>query len=304
MQIELLETFLDLLETRSFHKTAERLLITQSTVSSRIQVLESAVGARLFSRSRAGTELTTEGLRFESHARILRQEWNEAKRAVAPSGDAALTFRIGIQNDLAAAHIGELVTEFRRHFPQTAFYFEPDYSAQMCLDIVSGAQDFAVMFSPKPHPDLHFVTVGEIPYRLISSDAKTRADIRRETFINAHISPAFEQANREVLPDLLGAPLSVGQSAIISILLTKLGGTGFVMADRAAEMVAEGAFHYVDDVPRIDQPIYAAMHLRRRTSKAYRRLVRSVQRTFVVRQVGPTPVLAPGSPVHATALPT
>ncbi len=283
MQIELLETFLDLIETRSFHKTAERLALTQSTVSARIQVLETAVGARLFNRSRAGTDLTTEGLRFETHARMLRQEWNEAKRAVAPSGTDALTLRIGIQNDLAAAHIGELVQEFRRHFPQTAFYFEPDYSDQMCRDIVSGAQDFAVMFSPKPHPDLHFVTVGEIPYRLISSDARLKAEILRETFINAHISPAFEQAHREVLPDLRGPPLSVGQSAIISTLLQKLGGTGFVMAARAAEMVAEGAFHYVEDVPRIDQPIYGALHLRRRTSRAYRRLVRSVQKVFVLR---------------------
>lgn len=283
MQVELLETFLDLIETRSFHRSAERMAITQSTVSARIQALEAAVGARLFNRSRAGTDLTTEGLRFESHARMLRQEWNEAKRAVAASGNDALTLRIGIQNDLASAHIGELIQDFRRHLPQTAFYFEPDYSDQMCRDIVSGAQDFAVMFSPKPHPDLHFVTVGEIPYRLISSDARTRAGIVRETFINAHISPAFEQAHREVLPDLLGAPLSVGQSAIISTLLQKLGGTGFVMAERAAEMVAEGRFHYVEDVPRIDQPIYAALHLRRRTSRAYRRLVRSVQRVFVQR---------------------
>lgn len=283
MQIELLETFLDLIETRSFHKTAERLSLTQSTVSARIQSLEAAVGARLFNRSRAGTDLTTEGLRFESHARMLRQEWNEARRAVAPSGNDALTLRIGIQNDLAAAHIGELVQEFRRHLPQTAFYFEPDYSAQMCLDIVSGAQDFAVLFSPKPHPDLHFVTVGDIPYRLISSEARARAQIARDSFINAHISPAFEQAHREVLPDLRGAPLSVGQSAILSTLLQKLGGTGFVMAATAAEMVATGGFHYVEDVPRIDQPIYAALHLRRRTSRAYRRLVRSVQRVFVQR---------------------
>ena len=32
MQIDLLDTFLDLAETRSFHRTAERLRITQSTV--------------------------------------------------------------------------------------------------------------------------------------------------------------------------------------------------------------------------------------------------------------------------------
>ena len=40
MQIDLLDTFLDLAETRSFHRTAEKLGITQSTVSARISALE------------------------------------------------------------------------------------------------------------------------------------------------------------------------------------------------------------------------------------------------------------------------
>ncbi len=280
MQIELLDTFLDLVETRSFHRSAERLGVTQSTVSARVQSLEASLATRLFTRSRAGTELTTEGLRFEQHARLLRQEWNEAKRDVAPSGDAAMTLRIGIQNDLAAAKIGDLVHDFRRTFPQIAFYIEPDYSTQMCLDLVSGAQDFAVMFTPKPHPDLHFASVGEINYRLISSDAETCAQINPATYIFAHFSPAFVQTHRQLLPELVGTPLSVGQSSAVSSLLLAMGGTGFVMADQAIEMVNTGRFKFVTDAPQMAQPIYAAMHLRRRISKMHKRMTRIVQRRF------------------------
>jgi LysR family transcriptional regulator, flagellar master operon regulator len=281
MQVELLDTFLDLVETRSFHRTADRLGVTQSTVSARVQTLEAAVGARLFSRSRAGTDLTTEGLRFESHARMLRRDWNEAKRAVAPAGDAAMTLRVGIQNDLADGYIGELVADFRKLLPQIAFYIEPDYSAQMCQDLVSGSQDYAVMFTPKPHPDLHFITLGDLPYRLISSDAETRAEIKLETYISGHFSPAFEQEHRSALPELIGAPLSVGQSSTISSLLMAMGGTGFVMAEKAAEMVALGRFKYVTDVPTLDQPVFAAMHLRNRVTKAHRKLTRVLSRRFV-----------------------
>ena len=72
MQTELIDTFLDLVETRSFHRTAERLNVTQSTISARVLALEQSVGARLFTRSRAGTNLTTEGLKFEAHARGMR----------------------------------------------------------------------------------------------------------------------------------------------------------------------------------------------------------------------------------------
>ncbi len=281
MQIELIETFLDLVETRSFNRTAERLGVTQSTVSARVVALETAVGARLFTRSRAGTAMSTEGLRFEAHARLLRADWTAAKRAVAPSGDAALTLRIGIQNDLAAGFVGELVADIRRTLPQAALYIEPDYSAQMCADLASGAQDFAVLFTPKPQPDLHFASVGELTYRLISSEARTRADISPASYISANFSPAFEQSHRSILPELVAAPWSVGQSATIAALLNALGGSGFVMAGMAASMVETGRFLYVEDIPPVGQPIFVAMHLRNRTARLYRRLVRSVTRSLV-----------------------
>lgn len=280
MQTDLVETFLDLVETRSFNRTAERLGVTQSTVSARVVALETAVGARLFVRSRAGTELSTEGLRFEPHARLLRAGWNEARRAVEPSGNAAVTLRLGIQNDLAAGHIGKLVAGVRRNLPQVALYIEPDYSAQMCADLTRGALDFAILYSPKPHPDLHFATVGEIAYRLISSSGTTLAAVDPLTYIRGGFSPAFEEAHRQIVPDLAGAALAAGQSGIIASLLTTLGGSGFVLAETAQPMVASGQFSYVQDVARITQPIYAAMHLRNRTAKIYRRMFRIATKHF------------------------
>ena len=48
MQIDLIDTFLDLCETRSFNRTADRLGVTQSTVSARVKTLENALGAAAF----------------------------------------------------------------------------------------------------------------------------------------------------------------------------------------------------------------------------------------------------------------
>lgn len=282
MQIELLDTFLDLVETRSFHRTADRMSVTQSTVSARVLSLETALNTKLFSRSRAGTDLTTEGLRFEAHARTLRREWNEARRAVESSGEAALTMRLGIQNDLVDAYIGDLITDFQQFFPQTAFYIEPDYSSQMCRDLVLGAQDLAILFTPKPHPDLHFVSLGDLPYQLISSDCKTRAEIKLDSYIQGQFSPAFEHAHRAALPELIGAPLTVGQSSAIVALMEKRGGTGFVRSDKAALMIETGQFHAVEDVAPIGQPLYFAMHQRNRVAMARRRLLKLLNRRFSI----------------------
>lgn len=277
MQIEWVDTFLDLMDSKNFNRTADRMGVTQSTVSTRIKALEDAIGARLFTRSRAGTEPTTEALRFAPHARILRQEWTLARRSVEKRGPIALTLRISIQNDLAHAQLGPLVGDLRRTFPQTAFYIEPDYSTQMCSDLVTGAQDFGVMFSPKAQPSLYFESVGVIPYRLISTHARTLSEIDIDRYVMAHFSPAFETLHRATLPALSAAPVSAGQSSAIESLLRELGGSGYVMEPRAKAMVASRDFGWVEDAPVFDQPVYAAMHERNRTHRAYRQMVQLVR---------------------------
>ena len=283
MQTDQIETFLDLVETRSFNRTAERMGVTQSTVSGRVQALEAAVGARLFSRSRAGTELTTEGLKFETHARALRHAWAEARRAVEGSGNAALHLRIGIQNDLAAGHIGDWLSEFRRTLPQCAFYIEPDYSNQMCADLSTGQLDFAVMYTPRALPDLHFTSLGDASYRLISSDGATRASLAPDRYIFANYAPAFDHAHRQALPEMTGAMLASGQNSAVISLLTTLGGAAFVLEETADALIDSGRFLAVADVPIINQPVYAATHLRHRTSALHRRLLGIVQRHFMRR---------------------
>jgi DNA-binding transcriptional LysR family regulator len=277
MTPELLDTFLDLIETRSFHRSAERLGLTQSTISARVQALETSLDAKLFTRSRAGTQLTTEGLKFEPHARMLRHAMAEARRAVTPSGLAAMTLRVGIQNDLAAGHIGDWIAGFRRALPETAFYIEPDYSAQMCADLGTGHLDFAVLYSPRALPDLHFTSVGHVTYRLISSEGITRASLTPERYIRANYSPAFETAHAALLPDLSAAPLAAGQNATVAGLLAALGGAAYVLEDTATALAAQG-FRPVTDVAPITQPVFAATHLRHRTSALHRRLLKIVER--------------------------
>ena len=278
MQIDLLDTFLDLAETRSFHRTSERLGITQSTVSARLAALEAAVGSRLFDRSRAGTVLTQEGKRFEPHARALRHEWNEARRRIQVPLAAAHLVRLGIQNDLAALYLGEWVAGFRRALPDTAFYIEPDYSNQMCADLLTGVLDFAVMFSPKPHPDLHFESLGDVAYHMVSTEAGTLAEVTPARFIFAHFSPAFEEMHRQLTPDLAAAPVSVGQSGSVVSLLMAMGGSGYVLERTADELVKTGRVTRVADAPVMRQPVYAALHIRHRTTPVHRRLLRVVPR--------------------------
>lgn len=280
MQIELIDTFLDLCETKSFNQSADRLGVTQSTVSARIRSLEKLIGKRLFQRSRSGTALTTEGLRFEPHARNLRHNWITALNATRDTALGGVTMRIGLQHDLISVGIRDLIGKFRSVLPQTAFLFEADYSGQMCQDLVSGTQDIAVLYSPKIQPDLYFETLGEIDYVMVSTECEHLRDVYKDRYIQANYAPAFTQAHASLLPAFTEASLSIGQNAAMVDLLTSLSGTAYVLRNSADKLVADGQCSLVVDAPVIAQPVFAGLNIRNRHRAAYKKLASVLRMQF------------------------
>lgn len=286
MQIELIETFLDVCDTRSFNKTAERLGVTQSTVSGRVQALEKALDCRLFNRNRSGTALTTEGLRFEPHARNLRIGWSEARQAAKRPGTADLSLRIGVQHDLAGAQIGDWVAAVRAALPDAAVYIEAEFSTQLCNDLMIGTLDLALVFTPKPHPDLHFETLGEVTYRMISTQADTLAGIDIARYIIPDFSPAFLHMHTALHPNLTAAPVSCGQNSVVAGLLTSLGGTGYVLDETAEALTSAGTCRFVRDAPPIDQLVQVVVHLRNRHRAPHRRMVELLRTKLLPQRAG------------------
>jgi LysR family transcriptional regulator, flagellar master operon regulator len=280
MQIELIETFLDLCNTRSFNRTADRLGVTQSTVSGRVKALEKALGHRLFVRSRAGTELTTEGLRFVSHARTLLHDWTEARYAIRDLGNGAVTVRVGIQTDLVGVHFSELVKDFRTMLPEASFLFEADYSAQMCSDLSTGIEDVAILFTPRFDPNLYFETLGNVVYRMVSTETDRLDEVRRETYIMPRYSEALPQIHANLLPKLAKASLSIGQNAAMVSLLETMGGTAYVLRDSAIALQRAGICQLVADAVPIPLPIYAGLHIRNRHRPLHRRLLQILRKRF------------------------
>src|SRR5690625_7782267 len=58
MDIELARTFLEIVRTGSFMAAAERLHVTQTAVTARLQNLQGQLGCRLFVRNRSGAPLS------------------------------------------------------------------------------------------------------------------------------------------------------------------------------------------------------------------------------------------------------
>ena len=80
MDTEWARTFLTVVTTGSFIGAAERLHVTQSTVSARIRTLEDHLGCQLFVRNKAGAKLTPAGRQFQKHAATLVRTIEQAQQ--------------------------------------------------------------------------------------------------------------------------------------------------------------------------------------------------------------------------------
>ena len=68
MEYETLKTFVELAQIKNFTKAAEKLHVVQTTVSSRISVLEKELGTALFERTNKQVRLTKQGELFLPYA--------------------------------------------------------------------------------------------------------------------------------------------------------------------------------------------------------------------------------------------
>jgi LysR family transcriptional regulator, flagellar master operon regulator len=147
MQLDLIETFLDLIESRSFHLTADRLGITQSTVSTRIRTLEAELGSRLFQRGRSGASPTAAGRRFEEHARAIKASWGLARQELGALDRHEGALRIACTVSLTDSLQADWMDSILAASPKLSLNVEADYSPQMIADLAFGNLDLGVLAS-------------------------------------------------------------------------------------------------------------------------------------------------------------
>lgn len=280
MNIELLDTFLDLSETRNFNRTAERLGVTQSTVSSRLRMLERMLDKQLFVRGKSGTEPTASGRRFQELARSLKLSWLDARREIQSIEAFGELIRVGIANQMHERVLGKWLDWVQEAMPKLALYIEVDYADQMILDLTRGGLDLAVLYSPRHLPDMHYEQIAEEKYIMVSSRPAHLKEIKLADYIKANYSIPFTHMHKQLLPELEHTPLSVGNVAAVTFLLSSRGGAAYLTHSVAEELQNKDIVFRVTDAPAISHPIYSAVHVRHRHSHVHRRLLQALKLTI------------------------
>jgi DNA-binding transcriptional LysR family regulator len=144
LDLELLRSFVSVVDSGGFTRAGERIHRTQSTVSQQIRRLEDDVGQPLLNRTGKDVTPTEAGERLLSYARRLLSLAEEARDVVGKPGSEGAV-RLGIPEDFAAYRLTKLLASFSRSRPGLRLDVRVDQSAFLRRDLERGELDLALL---------------------------------------------------------------------------------------------------------------------------------------------------------------
>jgi DNA-binding transcriptional LysR family regulator len=148
----LLRAFTAIVDAGSFTLAAERLHMTQSTISQQLARLEEAVGLMLVDRVARPVEPTAAGERLLGYANRILALQEEAKSALGdPAGLVAI--RIGVPEDIVSAAMASVFSDFARRHREIQLDVTAGLSRDLTRRYRAGELDIVIVKETEASPD-------------------------------------------------------------------------------------------------------------------------------------------------------
>ena len=177
MHIETLKIFCDLADLRSFSKTAEKHIVSQSAVSQQVAQLEMEHKCQLLNRTKRPLELTPAGEIFYRAARdiidrfeLLKSELNSIKDKAQARVNVGAIFSIGMYT------LAEYLKKFMVKRPNVNVHVEYFAADKIYELVLSGELDIGLVAVPKMDKRLDVYEFEDEPLVLACSARHSLAD--------------------------------------------------------------------------------------------------------------------------------
>ena len=174
-------------------RAAERLGITQPTLSRSLARLERELGVPLFARSGRAVVLTPYGTAFLVRVERALGEIDEGRREIADlSSTARGQIRLGFLRSLGSEYVPEIVRRFRERYPDVTFTFVQNNGATLETQVRTGEVDCCFLAGPLRDERLQWrwvldqalVVVVPKTHRLAKQRTISLAAIRDESLLS------------------------------------------------------------------------------------------------------------------------
>jgi LysR family cyn operon transcriptional activator len=187
MELRHLRYFDAVAETRNFTRAAERLHVTQSTLSHQIKQLEEELGTALFDRSGKHVRMTEAGEVLRSHMTPALEKIDLGLQALrAPAQAITGSIRLGTTPSFNTRMVPQCVATLLNAYPGIQVGVEELAAGQILKRLRSGHLDIAVSYPPGEGSDLWFEPLYNEELRLVVARDHPLARRRRVRMVELH----------------------------------------------------------------------------------------------------------------------
>ncbi|MFN3498129.1 MAG: LysR family transcriptional regulator [Pannonibacter indicus] len=166
MDIEELQTFVEVADAGGVSPAALRLGISKSMVSRRLARLEAELGVQLLARTTRGAALTEAGTAFRDYAARACAEIDQARETILPAGELQGRLRIAAPLTFGPTHFAVVLADMARRHPR--LQIQTHYSDRF-VDLIAEGYDCAIRVGHLKDSNLIARHVGPIHGRLVAS---------------------------------------------------------------------------------------------------------------------------------------
>ncbi len=210
-----LQIFTAIAQEGSFTRAAERLSLTQPTVSQQLASLEKMLGTPLVIRQPRGVKLTKAGETLLGYAeRILGLNQEAIEKTLETAEQAKRSIRLGVGHTLAIYLLPNLLKQLRQRQPDVEIRILAGNTGDLLEAAANEQVELALVGSPAAHPQLEITPFMEDELIVIAPPddpwvelpGVTLDDLRRRTLITRENGSALHASVRELVgADYLGS---------------------------------------------------------------------------------------------------
>ena len=210
-----IQYFAAVAEHGSFRRAAERLDVTQPTLTAQVGALEKALDTQLFERSRSGTVPSSAGRELLPNARrVLEEVRGFADQAAVLSTGIEGTYRMGVTPTLGPYLLPSILPPIHAEYSGLKLYVREAAPSDLEEELKNAEHDLILTTEPIASRDLVVAPLFREPlklvmakdHRLANKARINRSDLPGEQVLNIHEHHLFHRQIAE-LCERLGATL-------------------------------------------------------------------------------------------------
>ncbi|MEM7208846.1 MAG: LysR family transcriptional regulator [Pseudomonadota bacterium] len=259
MKLDVIHTFLVVAKLGSLSKAAERLNVTQSTVSGRLDTLDQAMNQKLLNRAKKGARLTPAGEDFRKHAELITRSWAAARAKAQLPNDCVRTFNLGCETDLWTGLVDAFLFQARHQIDETAFLVNTSDSDGLLASLESNLLD-AILLSTAPTLSGYRIC-HVFNDELVQVSTQSRSSVDWDTsYVRVNYGKKFETQHLHHWPEDRTAHVTFNNPEWALCFILENGGSAYLPLRLVKPCIETGQLSIVEGAPEFKREIYAIWH--------------------------------------------